>query len=162
MSKIAPPTLDVTTDIKATPRVVIDAFFDPAALPKWLKTVRSVTIPRPLGPYTLEWPESTDNDDVLGHLGGTLRGIVMSVEPTRGFLVADVCWLPPVGNPIGPMAMEVTCRLGVAPDGLPATKVRVTQSGFEEGTRWRRYYEVSRTTWQDALDALKASLERHA
>ncbi len=161
-TRTAPPALDASTDIKATPRVVLDAFFDAAALAAWRGTVRSVTVPRPLGPYALEWPTSQARDEVLGRLGGVLRATVLQVEPTRGFVLADVFWLPPFGNPVGPMALEVTCRLGVTADGVPATKIRVMQSGFEESARWRRYYEVAQAEWQAALGVLRTLLEKQS
>lgn len=155
----AQPALDITTDIRALPRVVIDAFFDASALAAWWPAIRSVTTPRPLGPYAVEWT-SEERDQILGRLGGVLRGTVMHVEPTRGFFVADVFWLPPNGAPIGPMAFEVACRLGVSTEGLPCTKVRVTQGGFEESDRWRRYYEVLAVQWQGLLESLKRFLEK--
>ena len=141
------------------PRVVIDAFFDGDALSTWWPAVRSVTTPKVLGPYAIEWT-SEDRDEMLGRLGGVLRGTVMQFEQTRGFQVADVFWLPPLANPIGPMSLEVACRLGVTQDGLPCTKVRVTQNGFEEGARWRRYYDVIRPEWQRALASLRAFVEK--
>jgi hypothetical protein len=153
------PAVDISVDISATPRVVLDAFFDGAALGAWWPATRSVTTPRPLGPYAIEWT-SESRDEVLGRLGGVLRGTVMHIEPTRGFFVADVFWLPPIGLPIGPMALEIACRLGVAPNGLPCTKVRVTQGGFDESPRWRRYYEVAQSQWQHQLESLKALLEK--
>jgi hypothetical protein len=36
----------------------------------------------------------------------------------------------------------------------------VSQRGFEEGARWRRYYEVISPGWERALHALKGLLER--
>ena len=152
------PALDISVDINATPRVVIDAFFDGPALGVWWPASRSVTTPRPLGPYAIEWT-SPDRDEVLGRLGGVLRGTVMHIEPTRGFFVADVFWLPPIGLPIGPMALEIACRLAVAANGLPCTKLRVTQGGFDESPRWRRYYEVVQPQWQRQLESLKSLLE---
>ena len=153
------PAVDISMDIRAMPRVVIDAFFDGAALSRWWPATRSVTTPRPLGPYAIEWITEM-RDDVLGRFGGVLRGTVMQIEPTRGFDVADVFWLPPAGNPIGPMALNVTCRLGVGADGLPATKVHVVQTGFEESARWRRYYEVIGFGWESAPKSLKSLLEK--
>src|SRR6266498_451285 len=153
------PAVDVAIDIRAVPRIVIDAFFDGAALAAWWPAARSVTTPRPLGPYAIEWMTES-RDEVLGRLGGVLRGIVMQFEPTRGFFVADVFWLPPNGTPTGPMALEVACSRGVTPDGLPCTKVRVTQGGFDESARWRRYYDVAQSQWQGLLGSLKAFLER--
>jgi hypothetical protein len=153
------PAVDVAIDIRAVPRIVIDAFFDGAALAAWWPATRSVTTPRPLGPYAIEWMTES-RDEVLGRLGGVLRGIVMQFEATRGFFVADVFWLPPNGAPIGPMALEVACRLGVTPDGLPCTKVRITQGGFDESARWRRYYDVAQSQWQCLLGSLKVFLEK--
>jgi hypothetical protein len=155
------PAVDISMDIRAMPRVVIDAFFDGPALSIWWPATRSVTTPRPLGPYAIEWATET-RDDVLGRFGGVLRGTVMQFEPTRGFFVAEVFWLPPTGTPIGPMAFEVVCRLGVTSEGLPCTKVRVTQRGFEQSPRWRRYYEVAQAEWQTQLESLKRLLERNA
>jgi hypothetical protein len=153
------PAVDISMDIRAMPRVVIDAFFDGSALGRWWPAMRSVTTPRPLGPYAIEWITET-RDEVLGRIGGVLRGTVMHFEATRGFFVADVFWLPPNGTPIGPMALEISCRLGVTADGLPCTKVRVTQGGFEECARWRRYYEVAQAEWRKQLGVLKQLLER--
>lgn len=154
------PRMDVALDIAATPRAILNAFFDGATLTAWCGTTRSVTTPRALGPFALEWATTEDRDDVLGRLGGVLRGTVMQFEGARGFFVADVYWLPPDTGPIGPMAIEVTCTLSVAADGRPTTtRVRMVQSGFEESVRWRRYYEVAGRAWVRALDALKARLE---
>jgi hypothetical protein len=111
-----------------------------------------------LGPYALEW-SSDMRDEVLGRLGGVLRGTVMQFEATRGFFVADVLWLPPIGAPIGPMALEISCRLGVTADNMPCTKVRVTQGGFEDSPRWRRYYDVTQAEWHKRLASLKRYLE---
>jgi hypothetical protein len=155
------PAVDVSLDIRAMPRVVIEAFFDGAALSAWWPALRSVTTPRPLGPYALEWITDT-RDEVLGRFGGVLRGTVMHVEATRGFFVADLFWLPPVGAVVGPMALEIACRLGVTAEGLPCTKVRVTQGGFEESSRWRRYYELAQSEWQKQLESLKHYLEHTA
>jgi len=95
---------------------------------------------------------------VLGRLGGVFRGTVMQFQPGHGFFVADVFFLPPDGDPIGPMAFEVTC----APVGNDnkATRVHVNQRGFEENPRWRRYYEVISLGWEHSLSSLKALLER--
>jgi hypothetical protein len=162
VTRAATPGIDATADIKVTPRVVLESFFEAVLLRAWMGTIRSVTIPRVLGPYALEWPTREEKDDVLGRLGGVLRGTVLQVESTRGFSLTDVFWLPPFGHPVGPMALEVTCRMGVAADGEPATKVRVVQSGFEESVRWRRYYEVAQAEWQKWLNSLRALLEKQS
>jgi uncharacterized protein YndB with AHSA1/START domain len=154
-----PPGLDVQIVIKAPLTVVLRAFFDPAALQAWWQVVRSVTTPRVLGPYAIEWSPTDFRDEVLGRLGGVFRGTVMAWDPGRGFFVADAFWLPPDGDPIGPMALTVTCTVE-ADVGQAATRVHVAQSGFEESVRWRRYYEVIGVGWERALYSLKMLLEK--
>jgi len=48
----------------------------------------------------------------------------------------------------------------VKQDGIDVTRVRVTQNGFEESDRWRRYYEVIGFGWERALASLKNLLEK--
>ena len=153
------PELDVSAVIAASPQRVLRAFFEPEALGAWWQAARAVTTPRVLGPYAIEWPTTEFRDDVLGRLGGVFRGTVMQYQADRGFFVADAFWLPPDGEPIGPMAFEVQCTPAGA-NGAAATHVRVTQQGYEESDRWRRYYEVIGYGWERALAALKALLEK--
>ncbi len=40
------------------------------------------------------------------------------------------------------------------------TRIRVVQSGYEEGPRWRRYYEVIAQGWERALEGMKSLLEK--
>src|SRR4029077_4427702 len=95
---------------------------------------------------------------ILGRLGGVFRGTIIQFNAADGFFVADAFWLPPDGDPIGPMALEV--KLQSEPGG--ATRLRVTQTGFEESDRWRRYYEVIGLGWTRALASLKSLLEQEA
>lgn len=141
--------------IMAAPTRVLAAFFDPAALAAWWQTTRSVTTPRPLGVYAVEWDATPFKDEVLGPLGGVFYGTVMEYRPGREFFIADAYWLPPQGDPIGPMALEVSCAL----DG-PATRLRVRQTGYEDSDRWHRYYTVIASGWQASLRSLKAYLEQ--
>lgn len=131
------------------------AFFDADALRAWWQVRHSVTTPRVLGPYAIEWAATDFRDDLLGRLGGVFRGTVMDVQPTQEFFVADAYWLPPDGEPIGPMALHVAFR----PEAN-GTRVQVTQTGFEESARWRRYYEVIAHGWERALASLKSLLEK--
>jgi hypothetical protein len=120
---------------------------------------RAVVTPRTLGAYAIEWGPTDFRDEVLGRLGGVFRGTVVQFDRARGFFVADAFWLPPDGDPIGPMAFTVAC----APAGgnpSPGTEVRVTQQGYEDSERWRRYYEVIGLGWTRALASLKALLEK--
>jgi uncharacterized protein YndB with AHSA1/START domain len=149
------PSLDVTAIIAAPPGRVLRAFFDADALGAWWQVRRSVTTPRILGPYAIEWPPTEFRDEVLGRLGGVFRGTIVQFLDDQGFLVADAFWLPPDGEPIGPMALEVR----VQTDSPGVTRVRVTQTGFEESARWRRYYEVIGLGWSRAMTSLKSLLE---
>jgi len=150
------PGLDASIVIAAPPGRIMKAFFEADALSAWWEVAHSVTTPRMLGPYALEWAPTHFHDEVLGRLGGVFRGTVMQFQPGQGFFVADAFWLPPDGEPIGPMALEVTLRAGSG----GATRVRVTQTGFEEGPRWRRYYEIISVGWERALASLKSLLEQ--
>jgi uncharacterized protein YndB with AHSA1/START domain len=150
------PRLDVSTVIAAPAGRVLKAFFDADALSAWWQVAHSVTTPRMLGPYVIEWVPTDFRDEVLGRLGGVFRGTVMKFDPAQGFFVADAFWLPPDGDAIGPMALEVALQ----EDGPGRTHVHVTQHGFEESLRWRRYYEVIGFGWERALASLKALLEQ--
>jgi uncharacterized protein YndB with AHSA1/START domain len=147
-------TFDHTLLIAATPGRVMAAFFDPGALAAWWQTARSVTTPRAPGVYAVEWEPTPDADEILGRLGGVFHGTVMDYIPGRELLVADAWWLPPDGDPIGPMSLEVSCQLEGA-----GCRLRVRQSGFEESTRWRRYYDVIAHGWTTSLASLKRYLE---
>jgi len=159
------PGLDISAVIGAPPQRVLKAFFEPDALHAWWQVAHAVTAPRVLGPYAVAWETTEFRDEVLGRLGGIFRGTVMQFQADRGFFVADVFWLPPDGDPIGPMAFEVVCSPAAANGkngtaGTPGTHIRVTQQGYEESERWRRYYEVIADGWERALRSLKALLEK--
>jgi uncharacterized protein YndB with AHSA1/START domain len=149
------PSVDLVRFIAAPPSLVVRAFFDPQALGAWWQAARAVTTARPLGPYAIEWAATHLPDAVFGHLGGVFRGTVMQFHPSQGFFVADAYWLPPDGEPFGPMALHVTVR----PEAN-GTEVHVTQIGFEQGERWRRYHEIVSHGWDRALTSLKSLLEK--
>jgi uncharacterized protein YndB with AHSA1/START domain len=151
---LEPTQYEQTLSIRCAPTRVMAAFFDPDALAIWWKAIRSVTTPRPLGVYAVEWAPSAERDDLLGRLGGVFHGTVMEYVPGRELFVADAWWLPPDEEPIGPMSLEVSCMLEGA-----TCRLRVRQSGFEESQRWRRYYAVITRGWQASLAALKEHLE---
>jgi uncharacterized protein YndB with AHSA1/START domain len=157
----AVPGVDVTIIIKATPGRVLGAFFDPVSLGAWWQASRSITIPRTLGPYVVEWPVTDFRDAVLGRLGGIFSGTVMDLDPDRGFFVANAYWLPPESDPIGPMALEVTCTAVASANDVdgPTSKLRVTQKGYDDSVRWKRYYDVVGSGWARALTTLKNLVE---
>lgn len=148
------PTCEHSLVIAADPVRVLAAFFDPDALGTWWQTIRSVTIPRPLGAYAVEWKATPFRDEVLGPLGGVFHGTVMEYRAGREFFVAEAYWLPPSGDPLGPMALEVTCRREGA-----GTRLQIRQSGADDGVRWQRYYAIITSGWQTSLQALKRYLE---
>src|SRR5438045_9504522 len=115
------PSLDISIVVAAPVSRILRAFFEPEALNAWLQVAHAVTTPRVLGPYAMAWTPTEFRDETLGRLGGVFRGTVMQYQPAHGFFVADVFFLPPDGDPIGPMAFEGSCR----PDGS-SPEVRVS------------------------------------
>ena len=85
------------------------AFFDPTDLADWWQVRASVTVPRPLGTYAIEWrpPTSRTKCSAVSAAPFTARS---STTAPGAFFVADAFWQPPEGDPIGPMALEVQCR----------------------------------------------------
>ena len=154
-------TFDYSIEIIAPPTKILAAFFDPRALSAWWDVESVVAVPRPLGPYAVEWRATDVRDEVLGLLGGVYHGTVIEHRAGAGFFVADVYWLPPEGEPIGPMALEVSCASAQGPQGgsRQATILRVTQRGVDDSPRWLRYYKVIGAAWPLAFDRLKAYLE---
>lgn len=157
-SASTPLSFTSSISIVATPARVLWAFFDAGALAAWWQTARSVTIPRVLGAYAVEWEPTEFKDEMLGRLGGTFHGTVVDFKEEREFFVADAFWLPPDGNPIGPMALEVRCERQRTKNPQ-ITLVHVTQRASEDGERWKRYYEVIAPGWGRALQSLKKYLE---
>jgi uncharacterized protein YndB with AHSA1/START domain len=148
--------VDEAIVIDASPVRIAGAFFDPSALAVWWQAVRSVTTPRPLGVYAIEWAPGPTRDDVFGLLGGVFHGTVLEYRPAAGsFFLADCYWLPPESDPIGPMGLEVTCTR----DG-GHTRLRVLQTGYEDTARWSRYYRIVGPGWRLSLQVLKRYLEK--
>src|SRR5215212_3964147 len=140
--------------VDASPAAVLDAFFDSAALAAWWHVTRAQCTPEPLGGYTLEWDSSEWHDETLGRLGGAFRGTVIEFRRGLEFFVADAFWLPPDGDPLGPMALEAHCTTVGS-----RTLLHVSQSGGQDSRRWIRYYEILASSFPVALDGLKAYVE---
>ena len=148
---------DHSLAIEATPVRVLEAFFNADDLAAWWHVSRSLCHPRPFGSYAVEWPPTDSKDELLGRLGGAFRGIVMEYKAGREFFVADAYWLPPDGEPIGPMAFEANCTsLG------ERVVLRVRQSGGDKTPRWTRYYELLVPNLTASLNDLKRHLESRA
>jgi hypothetical protein len=161
MAKDDPVGVECSIRIEASPVRILAAFFDARALGAWWDVWNAVATPRPLGAYALEWRPSVDADELLGRLGGVLHGTVIDFQPKQGFLVADLYWLPPDGEPIGPMAMEVTCTPERKSSGTgQATLLHVAQRGLDDSPRWLRYYELAGTGLPRALETMKRYLEQ--
>lgn len=140
--------------IDAPAGAVLDAFFDADSLAAWWNVSRSLCVARPLGVYAVEWAPTEWEDDILGRLGGAFRGTVIEFKPGREFFVADLFWLPPDGDPVGPMALEAACS-----QHGNSTVLHVRQSGWEDSPRWSRYYDLVATGFALALSQLKRHVE---
>lgn len=151
--------VELNVIVQAPPSRVLEAFFAPRDLTRWWRVVRSVTVPRTLGTYAVEWETAEFRDEVLGRLGGAFHGTVMDYRPAEEFFVADAYWTPPDGEPIGPMALVVSCK----PQGGPhITNLTIRQSAEEDGARWQRYFEIVAQGWQRALAELKQYLDEES
>ena len=146
--------LTQTLTIGAPAAVVLDAFFDPDALEVWWQARRSLCTPRMLGCYAVEWATQGSRDELLGPLGGVFHGTIVDWRAGREVLVGDAYWLPTMGDPIGPMALEIRCT---ALEGGTALSLR--QSGWDNSPRWTRYYEILERSLPVALGELKRYLE---
>ena len=151
-----PPHFEVSVVVNVPAARAFQAFVAHDDLASWWAVERSVAVARATGPYAVTWPASERRDDVLGQLGGTLHGTVIDSTPNRTVFVADVYWQPPSGQPLGPMALEITCE----PEADAATtRVTVRHSAGDDGPRWRRYFTLTQAGWASALETLKAYLE---
>ena len=121
-----PASFDCVIEIAAPPETVYSAFFSREALQRWWGVIASITGPRPLGIYALEWARSPEADPLLGPWGGAFYGVVIDVRLGREFFLADAYWMPPEGDPIGPMAVHVTCEPDPRRDAaaIPAERLR--------------------------------------
>lgn len=155
---MAPSGLHVefNVTIGAPPERVLGAFFSGDDLAEWWQVARSVTVARPLGTYAVEWHTTDFRDEVLGRLGGAFHGTVMEYRAGQELFIADAYWSPPDGDPIGPMALVITCT---PPADASGTQLVVRQSADDDGLRWQRYFEVVAGGWPRALGALKQYLE---
>ena len=151
--------VELSVIVQAPPARVLDAFFQPGDLAQWWRALRSVTMPRVLGTYAVEWETTEFVDEVLGRLGGAFHGTVMDYRPAQEFFVADAYWSPPDGEPIGPMALQVTCR---QQGGEHITHLTIRQSADEDSDRWQRYFEIVAKGWQRALGELKHHLDEES
>ena len=153
--------LDVTRTllIPAPPARVMAAFFNEQDLKQWWQVTKSLTVPRALGMYAIEWQSTDFKDQVLGRLGGAFHGTIIDYRPNGAFFLADAFWQPPDGDPIGPMALEVQAR----PHGNGrVTLLTVRQSGEGEGPRWERYFQIMGHGWEGALQEMKDYMDREA
>jgi uncharacterized protein YndB with AHSA1/START domain len=145
--------------IQAPPARVMAAFFNDADLKNWWQVTRAFTVPRPLGIYAIEWASTEFKDEVLGRLGGAVHGTIVDYRPTAAFVLADVFWQPPDGDPLGPMALDVRAR----PHGNGRqTMLTVRQSGEGDEPRWQRYFQIMGRGWDGALQALKEFMDHEA
>ena len=79
-----------------------------------------------IGVYAIEWATTPYRDDILGPLGGVFHGTVVDVRAGHQFVLAEAYWVPPEGQPLGPMALQITCHPD--PGGC---KLHVRQDGCE-------------------------------
>ena len=145
----------MTAIIAAPPGRVLRAFFDADALGAWWQVGASVTTPRVARPVR----DRMAADRISRRGARPARRRV----PRDGHAVSrrarDSSSPTPSGcRPTANRSARWRSRSAAA-DSAGVTRVRVTQTGFEESARWRRYYEVIGLGWSRALTSLKSLLE---
>ena len=149
--------LTLTVNVNARCDAILNAFFEHTQLMQWWHIQRSLCVPRTLGCYAVEWESTGAPDDILGRLGGVFHGTVMTFDPQREFFVAEAYWMAPDGEPLGPMAFDVSCSAEGA-----GSLLRIRQSGADASRRADRYYEVMTEGLTASLQRLKTMLESSA
>ena len=128
---------------------MLDAFFNADDLASWWHASRSLSSAS-VRQLCRRVADRRREGRGAGTDGWRARGTVIEFKPGREFFVADAYWLPPDGDPIGPMAFEASCTtLG------ERVVLRVRQSGGENTRRWARYYEVLTPNLIDSLNGLE-------
>ena len=150
------PSLDMARD-RAPAARVMQRLLRPRRARAWWQVAHSVTTPRVLGPFAIEWPPAEFRDELLGRLGGVFRG---TIDALRARARASSSPTPSGCRPTAIRSARWRSKCQLQPRGQTARpRVRVTQNGFEESARWRRYYEVIEVGWDRALASLKTLLE---
>ena len=111
---------------------MLKAFFDPDALGAWWQVAQSVTTPRVLGPYAIEWRPTDYRDEVLGRLGGVFRGTVMQFDARPGSSSPTRSGCRPTAIRLGRWRSRYADADRPDDDADVATTVHVMQTGFEE------------------------------
>ena len=110
-----------------------------------------------VGCYALEWTPTETRDETLGRLGGVFHGTVMTFEPHHEFFVADAYWMAPDGEPVGPMAFDVTCSA----DGAGTVVVSINPAPGND-IRFDRVLRSDDEGLIASLQRLKSMLEEHS
>ena len=123
-------------------------------LAKWWQVEQAIVAPRVLAPFVVTWAPTPHVDAILGRLGGLFHGVVVDIRPPVEAFIGECYWLPPEGDPVGPMALTIGC----AAEG-EGCRLTVRQTGYEASPRWKRYYEVFGPGLKWSLAQLKTLLE---
>jgi pyruvate kinase len=129
-----PPTVKEFTHsltIDAPPAVVLDAFFNHDALADVVEGDALAVRAASTRCYAVEW--DAPSGVMMSWAGWVVRskGRSSSSRPDGNSSLLTPTWLPPDGEPIGPMAFEATCSLVSG-----RTVLHIRQSGFEHSDRW--------------------------
>jgi len=140
----------VTRDVlvRVSPERAFDAFVELSDVLSWLAD--GAVIGRRLGGnWGLGWYADSDSD-----AGYSSIGQFEVFDPGHRFVVSDLMFSTPEGESFGPM--RVVVEFERLEEG---TRVRVTQTGFEESGAGAAYRDRVGPGWERMLTDLKAWLE---
>ncbi len=134
--------------VRVSPERAFAAFVELSDVLAWLAD-GAVIGPRPGGNWGLGWYADQESDT-----GYSSIGQFEVFDPGRRFVVASLMFSTPEGETFGPM------RLVVEFEKIEdATRVMVTQSGFEDSVAGASYRDRLGPGWERMLSDLKAWLE---
>lgn len=141
--------VEVTTEIRTSPAMVISAFTEAKMLHDWWGVERTLIEKRMGGIYTLAWNISEKG------LGFISTGTIKEYNPEGVLIIENFVYLNPEKPFLGPMRLTIKSkRKG------DVTELFLCQDGYRNSPEWDWYYEAVKHAWPKVVQTLKEYLEK--
>jgi len=140
--------VEVNTQVRTSPKNVIQAFTDPTMLKEWWGVEKSLIQKKVGGLYTITW-KVTENG-----IGYVSSGIIKKYHPEKELVIGDFVYLNPEKTYLGPMTLTIR-----AEENNGMSEVYLCQDGYQEGDSWDWYYQAVVEAWPMMMKELKKYLE---